>query len=61
MILPTTGKEATSMKYRLTKEERSFTEVDERILRRYIRQRVEDLNLKQLQRLLHVIDMMNGG
>ena len=49
------------MKYRLTKEERSFTEVDERILRRYIRQRVEDLNLKQLQRLLHVIDMMNGG
>ena len=49
------------MKYRLTKEERSFTEVDERILRRYIRQRVEDLDLKQLQRLLHVIDMMNGG
>jgi hypothetical protein len=54
-------KEAISMKYRPTKEERSYSEVDERILRRYIRQLLEDLNLKQLQRLLHNIDVMKGG
>ena len=48
------------MRYRTTKEERSFMEVDERILRRYIRQLLEDLNLKQLQRILHVINMMKG-
>ena len=46
------------MKYRITKEERSYSEIDERMLRRYIRQRVEDLNL--LQRILHVINMMKG-
>ena len=48
------------MKYRPTKEERSYSEVDERILRRYIRQLLEDLSLKQLQRILHVIDTMKG-
>ena len=49
------------MRYRATKEERAFAEVDERILRRYIRQLVEDLNLKQLQRVLWVINQMKGG
>lgn len=49
------------MKYRPTKEERSYSDTDERILRRYIRQLLEDLSFKQLQRILHVIDMMKGG
>ena len=48
------------MKYRITKEERSYSDIDERMLRRYIRQRVEDLNFKELQRILHVINMMKG-
>jgi hypothetical protein len=60
MICSTTRKEAILMKYRPTKEERSYSEVDERILRRYIRQLLEDLSLKQLQRILHVIDTMKG-
>ena len=49
------------MRYRQTKEERAYSDVDERILRRYIRQLVEDLNLKQLQRILWVINQMKGG
>ena len=49
------------MRYRQTKEERAYSAVDERILRRYIRQLVEDLNLKQLQRILWVINQMKGG
>ena len=49
------------MRYRPTKEERAYSDVDERILRRYIRQLVEDLSLKELQRILHVINMMKGG
>ena len=48
------------MRYRITKEERPYSDIDERALRRYIRQLLEDLNLKQLQRVLHVINMMKG-
>ena len=48
------------MKHRISKEERAYAVMDEKELRRLIRHELEDLNLKQLQRILWIIDTKRG-
>ena len=48
------------MKIRLTKEERAYSVMDEKELRRLIRKELEALNLRQLQRILWIIETKRG-
>lgn len=48
------------MKYRTSKEERAYSVMDEKELRRLIRYELEALNLRQLQRILWIIETKRG-
>jgi hypothetical protein len=60
MLSSARRKEAISMKYRTSKEERAYAVMDEKELRRLIRHELEALNLRQLQRILWIIETKRG-